>query len=123
MTDTAHIFTPKDDSLEARAEAYRSVYQAWLNAEASLKFSEDDDWRDTLGEREEIQQALDISIHSLDMAVEAFSNEDIAKLKTEHLLEDAEVVELVRTQRKLEMQAIRAEQQQDSDESSFSQKQ
>lgn len=123
--NTAHIFTPKDDSLEARAKAYCNVYQAWQNAEASLKFHENDEWRDTLGEREEVQQALDISIHSLDVAAESFSKEDIAKAKAEHLLENSEVVELVRTQRKLEMRAIREEQQQDqdSDESTFSQKQ
>ena len=122
MTDTAHIFTPKDDSLEARADANRSVYQAWMNAEASLKFLEDDEWRDTLGDREEVQQALDISIHSLHVAADAFSKEDIAKARADHLLETVEADELIQTKRQQEMKTLR-EGWQDSDSSEHRQKQ
>jgi hypothetical protein len=71
MTETAHIFTPKDDSLEARIDAYRRVHEVWLNAEASAKFLDNDEWSDTLGDRYEVEQALNISIRSLYIAADS----------------------------------------------------
>ena len=48
MDDTEHIFNPKDNSLEARIDAYKGVYEAWLNAEASMSFVDDDEWGESL---------------------------------------------------------------------------
>ena len=106
MTETAHIFNPKDDSLEARAEAYRQVYQAWLNAESSLKFLEDDEWSDTLGDKEEVERALNISIHSLQIASDSFTKEEIAEARKANLLEDHEVLELIQSKRQQESQTM-----------------
>ena len=51
MADTAHIYTPQNDSLEARVRAYCRVREAWFNAEASLKYKDDphSEWFYTLG--------------------------------------------------------------------------
>lgn len=72
MTESENIFNPIDGSLEARVEAYKRVHEAWLNAEASLKYLENDEWADTLGDREEVKKALDISINSLNIAANSF---------------------------------------------------
>ena len=119
MADTAHIFTPKDDTLKARAEAYRQVYQAWLNAESSLKFLEDDEWSDTLGDREEVERALSISIHSLQVAADAFTKEEIAEARKAQLIEDHEALELIQSKRQQESQAMWDNEDEDQDSDSF----
>lgn len=48
MTETAHIFTPTDDSLEARIKAYQSSVNLLFSAEQSRKMIKKDDREDTL---------------------------------------------------------------------------
>lgn len=122
MTETAHIFHPKDDSIEARVEAYRNVHQAWLNAEASLKFMDDDEWGDTLGNREEIEKALQVSIHSLRVASNSFSKEEISEAKNSGLIDESEALDIIQNKLQDEMNSIRDGQSQ-SHSSSHSQKQ
>ena len=111
MTETAHIFHPKNDSFEARIDAYRSVYKAWMNAEASLKFLDDDEWADTLGDREEVEYALQVSIQSMELAANTFSQEEISKAREKHLLKEDEVATLIQDKRKLQMRESRLQQQ------------
>jgi hypothetical protein len=111
MTDTAHIFTPQDDSLEARIDAYKSVYEAWFNAEASLKFLDDEEWSDTLGDREEVEQAHKISVRSLEMATSAIKKSEISQARKQGLLSDDVAQELTHTKRQQEMKDIRDSQQ------------
>lgn len=122
MTETAHIFHPKDDSIEARIEAYRNVHQAWLNAEASLKFMESDEWSDTLGSREEIEKALNVSSYSLKMASNSFSKEEISEAKNAGLIDESEALDIIQNKLQDEMNSIRNSQSQ-SHSSSHSQKQ
>jgi hypothetical protein len=69
MPDNAHIFTLKDNPLFKRVSAYQTVFKSYPNAEVSLKFSDDENWSDTLGERQEMkskqgnQQYLDFEIY------------------------------------------------------------
>ena len=107
MDSTAHIFNPKDNSLEARIVAFKTVYQAWQNAEASCKFMDDNEWHESLGTREEIEDALNISIHSLDVAAHAFTKEDIIQVQKENLLEDHHIQEIIAQQRQGDMQNVR----------------
>ena len=60
MAYSEHIYTPENDSLEARISAYKTVREAWLNAEASLKFLDDDLWADRLGDRGDVEKAYEI---------------------------------------------------------------
>ena len=119
---TDHIFTPKDSSLEARIEAFRNVYEAWQNAEASMKFADDNGWKDTLGSKEEIQEALNISTRSLHLATSTFSKEEIRQAQKNNLLQTHEVQKIVSTQRQGEMQSAREQSSQASDSSEQSQK-
>lgn len=122
MTETAHIFHPQNDSIEARVEAYRNVHQAWLNAEASLKFMESDEWCDTLGSREEIEKALNVSSYSLKMAANSFSKKEISEAKNTGLIDDAEALDLIQNKLQDEMRSIREKQSQSTSDS-HSQKQ
>jgi hypothetical protein len=85
MIDNAHIFTPKDNSLFGRVSAYQYVFKSYLNAESSLKFADDENWADTLGERKEIEQADKISIDNLKIATEQISMSEIKQAKDELL--------------------------------------
>jgi hypothetical protein len=108
MTDNAHIFTPKDNSLKERVSAYQYVFKSYLNAEASLKFADDENWSDTLGEREEIEQAYKISAYSLKMATEKISSDEMKQAKEQGFISNDELVELVQNKRQQEMKSTRA---------------
>lgn len=111
MVDNAHIYNPQDDSLTERIRAYRVVHQDYLNAEASLKFSDDDTWADTLGSREEVSQAHKIGIHSLQIATEAIKRKELVQAKEEGLLSKDEVDEIIENKQQYKMQRIRKGQQ------------
>ena len=107
MTDNAHIFTPKDHSLKERVSAYRYVFKSYLNAEASLKFADDENWSDTLGEREEIEQAYKISADSLKMATEQISVDEMKQAKEQGFISNDELVEFVQNKRQQEIKSAR----------------
>lgn len=115
MTEFESIFNPVDDSLEARVDAYRSVHKEWLNAEASLQFIENDEWGDTLGDREEVQKALSISTSSLYYAADSFTEEEVSEASKTHLLESEEAQELLENKRHHELQKLQNREAQDSD--------
>ena len=111
MAYSQHIYTPDGDSLEARISAYKTVREAWLNAEASLKFLNDDGWSDRLGDREEVERACDISIRSLSMATAAITQDELRKAQEQGLLNSDEVRDLIQDKRQQEMQTIRSNRQ------------
>ncbi len=121
MANTEHIFTPKDDSLSERVRAYRSVSEAYRNAEASLKYMDDENWKDRLGEREEVEQAYEITRNSMHMATHSLNQDDIQQAKEQGLLSDDEISDLVRNKRQMEMASIRNNRQ-NSDSQGHSQK-
>ena len=88
-----------------------------------MKYLENDEWADTLGDREEVKEALDISINSLNIAANSFSKEDISEARERKLLSDDEAIELVHTKRKQEQKSSLRSERQDSDYSEFSRKQ
>ena len=88
-------------------DAYRNVYEAWQNAEASMRFADDDQWKDTLGSKEEIQEALQISAQSLHFASSSFSKEEIREAQKNNLLQTHEVQKIVSSQRQGEMRSVR----------------
>ncbi|MCW8930999.1 MAG: hypothetical protein OQL19_12270 [Gammaproteobacteria bacterium] len=106
MTQADTIFTPKDNSLEERIKAYRSVVGAWYNAEASLKAMDNDEWSHTLGEKEEIVKAHDIILNSLDTASKEISLNEMKQAKELGLLSDSEAQEFINNSRQEEIQKI-----------------
>ncbi|MEL6710823.1 MAG: hypothetical protein AAFO08_03800, partial [Pseudomonadota bacterium] len=93
MRNNEHIYTPQDSTLEARIKAYKQVHTAWLQAEASLKFLEEDEWSDTLGDRDEVEQAYQIAVRSLSIAEQDLSLEEVSRALEKNLLESWEARE------------------------------
>ncbi len=102
MKQAGHIFNPKDDSLESRVEAYFRVQQEWLNIEASLKHWDAPEWQNTLGEHQELEEAHEIVLNSLQKATQAISVEEIDQAKEKGLMNDDEAYLFV--QEKLDQQ-------------------
>ncbi|MCW8830255.1 MAG: hypothetical protein OQK32_01925 [Gammaproteobacteria bacterium] len=118
MADTEHIYTPQDDSLAERIRAYRSVHEAYANAEASLNLLDNDEWADRLGEKQEIEQAYKICRHSLQIASQSISQNELQQARRQDLISDEEVRELIQNKRQSEMQGLRDNQEADSSEHS-----
>ncbi|ODS22877.1 hypothetical protein AB835_11795 [Candidatus Endobugula sertula] len=71
MAYNEHTYTLDGDSLETRISDCKTVREAWLNTEASLKFLDDGLWADRLGDRDNVEEAYKISTRSLKMATDA----------------------------------------------------
>ncbi len=122
MTDSAHIFNPKDDSLTERVSAYRSVHDAYMNAEASVKFLDDEGWEETLGEREEVELAYEVALRSLQIATQSIGLEDLLQIEEQNLLDSSELQELVENKRYHQIRESR-DRSQNSHSSNHQQKQ
>lgn len=107
MPDSAHLFTPLNDTLEERIRTYRSVFSAYQNAEASLKLMDDKNWSDSLGEREEVEQAYSIIEHSLFLATRSIEQSDVNNANEQCLMSDDELKEFIQLKRQLEIQGVR----------------
>jgi hypothetical protein len=93
MSSSAHIFTPQDDSLEARIRAYKTMRNELYNIEASQKLSQIKDWQDRLGTEEELQQAHKIIKNSLRATLNNIRDIDLQKAQEQGLMTNNEVSE------------------------------
>jgi len=91
MLEKAHIFNPVNDTLTEKVRAYRSTHQAWLNSEASLKYADDPDWSNTLGERELIEEGNQVAIEGLVQATNALSIEELDRATDQGIMSKEEV--------------------------------
>ena len=107
MTNTENIFNPQDNSLESRISAYVGVYDAWLNAELSLKFLDDELWSEVLGEREDVEMAYRIASNSLDSATRSITQDEILRAKKQGLVSDDQVSYFIQNKRQQEMKKMR----------------
>ena len=120
MTAYPNIFTPENDSLEARVHAYKEVLSSYRNAKSSLEHKEDGVLLQTLGSIDEIGFALDIASDSLNLAFSAFDESEIDMIQKEGLLDKSDLVEAMQVKRQKEMSQSR--QNQSSHQSSHQQK-
>lgn len=93
MTSSAHIYTPEDDSLEARIHAYKTMRNELSNIEASQKLSQNKEWQDRLGTEEELQQAHSIIKNSLSATLNNIRDIDLQKAHEQGLMTAKEIVE------------------------------
>ncbi len=110
MSTSAHIFIPRNGSLEERIHSFRKVSQAFRNVESSLQHMGDKEWADRLGEKEEVQQAYDITKRSLGMATQSIKQSELKSAIDQGLLNDQEAKELIQIKRREEMRSTRAQQ-------------
>lgn len=107
MEQSGHIFTPHNDSLQARVEAYQRVvrdYQQFLQDCSGLS-------TETLGEQSDVQQARQIYLNSLKQAQQAVDNRDLQKAKSQGYLSNDDIRNFVQTQRSAEIEIQRNTQQ------------
>lgn len=86
MSSSAHIFTPEDDSLEARIHAYKTMRNELSNIEASQKLSQNKEWQDRLGTEAELQQAHSIIKNSLSATLNNIRDVDLRKAQEQGLM-------------------------------------
>ena len=94
----AHFYHPVDDSLPEKVKAYKEVFKAWQNMEASFRFHDQQGWEDRLGSKEELRSAKSVIQHTLDKAMGSFSIEEISLLTDKNLITPDEL-ELLESQR------------------------
>jgi len=102
MSSSAHIYTPEDDSLEARIHAYKTMCNELSNIEASQKLSQNKEWQDRMGTEEELQQAHNIIKNTLREALNNIPDIDLKKAKEKGLMTIKEVSEFSVTKVSLE---------------------
>jgi len=90
------IFNPLDDSLTERLRAYRSVHEAYLNIEASLKLADDPEWVNTLGDPQLLDEAHKTIVDSLQEATQSITIEEIDQAKEQGLMSNDEAYEFVK---------------------------
>lgn len=120
MSTYPHIFTPDNESLEARVKAFKEVLFAYMNARASMQYSNQEEINQSLGSAEEIEYALNTTSDSLDLAFKSFDESELDRIQKEGLLDKSELLEVVQLQRKNEINNKR--QEQDSTQASNQQK-
>lgn len=93
MSSSAHIFTPQDDSLEARIHAYKTMRNELNNIEASQKLSQSKEWQDRLGTEEELQQAHNIIKNSLRATLTSIRDIDLQTAQEQGLMTAEDISE------------------------------
>lgn len=108
MTETAHIFTPADESLKAKASAWKKVAASYNNLKKSqAKMNakpQDKAWANRIGTEQEVADASKIIEHSLSKAAASFNQEALKQAQQDNLLSSEDVKNIVITQRKVQAQ-------------------
>lgn len=94
MPNSASIFNPKDNSLEERIVAFKSVLYANNNIELSLKYNNDKLWSDRLGTSEEVKLAQKINEQSLKQAFKSLNYANLQEAKSLGLLSQEEAKQI-----------------------------
>lgn len=102
MISSAQIFTPADNSLEARIQAYKAMRNELKNIEASQKLTQSKEWRDRLGNEEELQQAHSIVKNSLRATLNNILDVDLEQAQQQGLISPNEIVEFSATKHSFE---------------------
>ncbi|MBU2969838.1 hypothetical protein KO527_10815 [Pseudoalteromonas sp. C2R02] len=106
MPNSASIFNPKDNSLEERIIAFKSVLHANNNIELSLKYNNDKQWSDRLGTTEEIKLAQKINEQSLKQAFKSLNYADLQEAKSLGLLTQDEAKQVKTLKAKSELNQL-----------------
>lgn len=91
---TATIFTPADDSLQARIQAWKKVRQANDQLKNSLNLN-NAEWQDRLGEQADRLFAQETIANSYQQAAQSISAQELQTAKASGLLSESEVRDLV----------------------------
>jgi hypothetical protein len=104
MNEQAHTFHPQDESFKSRFEELHRTIQNLRIAKESL-ISNDE----RLGDEKEKREAVSIFENSLRVATNAFSSNEISKIKDDQLLAKPELTELIAAERLAKIEAHRSD--------------
>ena len=90
MTSSAHISRSDENTLEARVNNFRSAYAAYKDVQMSQSLYQKRQMQDTLGTKEELEEANTIIKNSLEMAARDFSKSELSKAQELGLISDTE---------------------------------
>ncbi|MEM8594378.1 MAG: hypothetical protein AAGF06_06130 [Pseudomonadota bacterium] len=105
MTDTAHIFTPTDDSLKAKVTAWHNVARSYDNLTKSQALKNDTTWSDRLGTEQELADAQHIIQRSMTQAAASFTQEELQDAQAQGALSNQDIQRIVTAQRKAHSKA------------------
>lgn len=111
MSQSAHTFTPKDDSLAERMNAYIRVqqdYELFKQNSTSLDAK-------TLGEQEDVAEAQIILLNSLSVAFESIDESELQEAVKQGLYANDELVCFIESKRELEIERLRSNKHKQSD--------
>jgi hypothetical protein len=108
MNRQAHTFHPKTPSFDDRVSELRSVIQQLFQARQSVSSE-----HERLGDEKEKREAVTILEGSLRQANKSFSKNELEQLKSDQLLSQIELTELVSAQRLSQMAAKRSQSSED----------
>jgi len=86
MATTSHIYNPKDDSLEARIQAYKTVLSEYRNIQASQKLFKEKAWEERLGSSDELDSASDVIRNSLEVIAKSITKSELEQAVDENIL-------------------------------------
>ncbi len=82
----ATLFNPIDNSLETKVKSVRDVQKAYLSVKASLEYSKLHGYNQSLGTKEELDQAYIITKDSFKQAMRSLSDHELQKARKEELI-------------------------------------
>lgn len=106
MDTKAHSYHPKDNSQEAKFEAFVQVLREYRNAAASMDLANKNEAHERLGTKEEIEYAFRASQNTIEKGLKSLSSAEIEYVQT-NLLSPQEAQELEKLRRQEMMKSSR----------------
>lgn len=76
MQHDAHIAEPEEGTLKNRIRYFKTVHEAHERVKASLSMLHEKSWAENLGEKEEVEEAAQITANSLHRALQELEEDD-----------------------------------------------
>ena len=94
MTQTAYTVRNGDGSLKHRVDEYLETLSAYQNVQFGMKHAKDPEWEDTLGHKQDIEQAEKILKNSMSRVVGMIDQSEIKQALSLGLMNEAQAWEL-----------------------------
>ena len=90
MLFAAHLSKSEDDSLESKINNFRSAYAAYRDIKTSQSLHQQSQMQNTLGTKEELEEANTVIKNSLDKAAKNLDSKDLVEARKQGLISDFE---------------------------------
>ena len=104
---TGHIYTPENDTYQARLSALQEVLRAREQVKRGRLHADSPEWSNALGSLEEIEQAEEVIDASFSMAAQDFNREELQQARSDKALTDNQLTEIINAVRTKDIDARR----------------